>query len=215
MPRRFPVGTLEMGWTRRVLCGAEIVDAVTLKPVIRDIKVRAEGLKNKPTANKRGFHYWLVEGNAQPQRISVSSLDGTFSDAESPPPVAPAKLVRIELAPRAGYPFPPGATALRGTIRLSQFGPVRPIVGASVRLQWFDGTDWFDAPTQVTTDDRGEFAAPLRLAPKHEPQLTNGGMAVRLRVRRGSITRTSDEFALRAGQVSPAAQPFIWNDLNP
>jgi hypothetical protein len=206
---------LEMAWKRRVLCAAEVVDAVTLDPVIRDIKVSAVGLKNKPSVTNSGFHYWLTEGNSQPQRISVASLDGAFSDAETLPPVPPAKSVRIELAPRPGYSFPPGATAVRGTIRMSRFGSPQPAVGAFVRLQWSDGTDWFDAPTQVTTDERGEFAAPLRLAPKAEPRLVGGGIAVRLRVRRGSSTRTSNEFALRAGQVSPAAQPFIWNDLNP
>jgi hypothetical protein len=209
------VGTLELAWTRRVLCGAEIVDAVTLAPVTDGIRVHADGLKNKPSVNHSGFHYWLEEGNAQPQRISVTSLDEVYSDVDTVPPVPPQKSIRIELAPRPGYPFPPGATVARGTINVSQVGPVRPVVGAAVRLQWSDGAVWIDAPTPVTTDERGEFAAPLRLAPKDEPRLIAGGIAVRLRVRRGSITRTSDEFALSAGRVSPTAQPFIWNDLNP
>ena len=215
MPRRFPVGMVEIGWNRRVLCGAEIVDAVTLAPVTEGIRVRADGLSNKPTVNHSGFHYWLEEGNAQPQRISVTSLDELYSDVDTLPPVPPRKSVRIELAPRSGYPFPAGATAARGTINVSQVGPVRPVVGAAVRLQWSDGAVWVDTPTQVTTDERGAFAAPLRLAPKDEPRLIAGGMAVRLRVRRGSITRTSDEFALPAGRVSTTVQPFIWNDLNP
>lgn len=215
MARGFPVGTLEIAWTRRVLCGAEILDAVTLAPVTDGIRVRADGLRNKPTATHSGFHYWLVEGNAQPQRISVTSLDGVYSDVDTLPPAPPQKSVRIELAPGPGYPFPAGATAARGTINVSQTGPVRPVVGAAVRLQWSDGAVWVDAPTQVMTDERGEFAAPLRLAPKDEPRLTTDGIAVRLRVRRGSITRTSDEFALAAGRVSPTVQPFIWNNLNP
>jgi hypothetical protein len=215
MPRRFPVGPLETAWTRTVLCGVEIIDAMTLAPVTDGIKVRAAGLKNGPNVNHSGFHYWLLEGNAQPQRISVTSLDDIYSDVDTAPPVPPQKFVRIELAPRSGYPFPAGATAVRGTVNLNKTGPVKPVVDAAVRLQWSDGAIWVDAATQVMTDDRGQFAAPLRLAPKDEPRLITGGIAVRLTVRRGSISKTSNEFALPAGRVSTTPQPFIWNDLNP
>jgi hypothetical protein len=214
MPKGVPVGKLELAWSRKVLSGVEVVDAVTLAPVSQGLRIRADGLRNRPTANHSGFHYWLPEGTAQVQGISVVSLDGIYGDADVAPPAAPAKSVRVELAPTPGYTFPPGATALRGTIRLSQLGPAQPVAGATTRLQWSDGTDWFDAPTAVITDYRGEFAVPLRLAPKDEPQLTGGAMAVRLRVKRGSITRTSDPFTLRPGQVSSGSQPFIWNDLN-
>jgi hypothetical protein len=215
MPSGFPVGLLELAWSRRMLCAAEIVDAVTLEPVTGEIKVRAQGLKGKPSVNRSGRHYWLEEGGAQPQRIFVDASNTRYADAEAAPPVPPNRSVRIELSPRASYPFPPGVTALRGTLRVSRFGPARPVSGASVRLQWSDGTAWSDAPTAVTSDERGDFAAPLRLAPKDEPRLVSGGIAVRLRVERGGITGTSDEFALPAGQVSPATQPFIWDDLQP
>jgi hypothetical protein len=197
-----------------MLCAAEIVDAVTLEPVIQDIKVRAEGLKQEPRVNRSGFHYWLEEGGAQPQRISVDASDASYADGESAPPVPPRKSVRIELAPRASYAFPPGATALRGTLRVSRFGEPEAVPGASVTLQWFD-TGWVDAPITVTSDERGDFAAPLRLAPKDEPRLVNGRIAVRLRVERDGVTRTTDEISMPAGKVTPAAQPFIWDDLHP
>ena len=215
MSSRFPVGLpLERAWIRRVLCAAEIVDAVTLQPVIADIKVRADGLKRKPRMSRSGYHYWLEEGNAQPQRIFVDASGTPYGDAESEPPVPPEKSVRIELVPRVSYPFAGGITALRGTLRVSRFGAPQPIVGATVFLQWFDGTGWINAATKVTSDERGDFAAPLRLAPKDEPQLIAGGIAVRLQVRREGITKTSDEFALRAGQISPALQPYIWDDFH-
>ena len=216
MPSRFPVGLpLEKAWTRRMLCAAEIVDAVTLEPVTTHIKVQADGLKRKPRISRSGYHYWLEEGGAQPQRIFVDAAGTPYGDAESPPPDPPNKIVRIELVPRCSYPFAGGTTALRGTLRVSRFGAPQSIAAATVLLQWFDGTGWINAPTVVTSDERGDFAAPLRLAPKDEPRLVAGEIAVRLRVGRGAITRTSDEFALRAGQVSPAPQPFIWDVFHP
>jgi len=215
MPDRFPVGVpLDAAWTRRMLCAAEIVDAVTLEPVTTGIKVRADGLELEPQVNRSGFHYWLEEGGAQPQRIFVEALDTPYADGEAAPPVPPRKSVRIELVPRASYPFPPGATALRGTLLVSRFGTPEAVSGASVTLQWSD-TGWIDAPTTVTTDDRGDFAAPLRLAPKDEPRLVDGEIAVRLRVEREGATRTTDEISMPAGKVTPAAQPFIWDDLHP
>lgn len=216
MADRFPVGLpLERAWTRRVLCAAEIIDAVTLAPVKTGIVVRADGLKRKPLISRSGYHYWLEEGGAQPQRIVVDAAGTPYADAESDPPIPPEKHIRIELVPRSSYPFASGATALRGTLRVSRFGTPQPIAGATLYLQWFDSTVWINAPTRVTSDERGDFAAPLRFAPKDEPQPVTGGIFVRLRVERGGITKTSDAFALRAGRVSPAAQPYFWDDLHP
>ena len=154
---------------------------------------------------------------ATPNRSELSSTRPvpTIRSAESEPPEPPAKSVRIELAPRFGYPFPQGATALRGTLRESLYGPPAPVAGARVRLQWFDETDWIDAPTSVASEASGDFAAPLRLAPKAEPDRRAGGFAVRLRVDRDGITRTSDEFALQPGRVGSRGQPFIWDELHP
>ena len=215
MPSGFPIGALDVAWTRRLLCAAEIVDAVTLEPVTKNIKVRADGLKNKPRVNWSGFHCWLEEGAAQPQGIVVTPLDDRYAEARSAPPVPPERSVRIELAPRASYPFPPGVTVLRGTLRVSRFGTPEAVAGASVTLQWFNDSGWVDAPTTVTTDDRGDFAVPLRLAPKDEPRLVNGKIAVRLRFERDGPTRTTDEIEMAARTITPAAQPFIWDDLNP
>ena len=215
MPDRFPVGLpLDAAWTRRVLCAAEIVDAVTLEPVTENLTVRVTGLKRRPVVNRSGFHVWLEEGDAKPQRIFVDASRTLYANAESAPPAPPNKSVRIELVPRVAYPFPAGATVLRGTLRQSRFGTPTPVAGAAVQLQWGDDTDWVDAPTRVTSEDNGDFAAPLRLAPKAEPRLVPGGLAVRLRITRNGSTRTSDEFALPPGRVTPGGQPFIWDDLN-
>ena len=217
MPDRFAIARPpETAYSRRLLCAAEMVDAVTLARVTEDLKVSAPGLRRKPTVNASGFFVWLEEGGATPERIVVDASDTAYASAESPPPVPPEKKVRIELAPRYGYPFPPGATALRGTIRVSRYGPPEPVVGARVGLQWSGDTGWVDAPVAVASEANGDFAAPLRLAPKAEPRtLPGGGLAVRLVISRNGTTRTSDEFPLHQGRVGGRDQPFIWDDLNP
>jgi len=217
VPDRFPVGLpLDAAYNRRLLCAAEIVDAVTLERVRSDIDVSASGLARKPAVNASGFFVWLEEGEAVPTRILVDAAGTSYASAESAPPVPPQKSVRIELAPRFAYRFPPGATALRGTLLVSRFGRPVPVAGAAVRLQWDDGTGWIDAPVVVTTEASGDFAAPLRLAPKAEPRtLPDGDFAVRLKVTRNGSIRTSDQFALAAGRVGAGEQPFIWDDLHP
>jgi hypothetical protein len=215
MPDRFPVGLpLDAAWSRRVLCAAEIVDAVTLEPVVADLKVRVAGLKGRPLVNWGGYHVWLEEGEAKPQRIFVDASRTLYASTEAEPPVPPNKSRRIELAPRYAYPFPSGATAFKGTLRMSRFGTPRPVAGAAIQLQWFGDAGWIDAPTSVTSEDNGDFAAPLRLAPKTEPRMVPGGLAVRLKVTRSGATRTSDEFALPPGRVTPGEQPFNWDDLH-
>lgn len=211
----FPIGLpLDAAYSRRLLCAAEVVDGVTLERVRSDIKVSARGLQRKPTVNAGGIWVWIEEGGAAPTRILVDTADTPYASAERAPPVPPEKSVRIELAPRYAYPFPAGATALRGTLLVSRFGRPAPIAGAAVRLQWTDGTDWFDAPVPVTTEASGDFAAPLRLAPKAEPSTLDDGLAVRLRVTRNGAARTSDTFPLACGRVVGRPQPFIWDDLH-
>lgn len=216
MPDRFPVGLpLDAAYSRRLLFAAELIDGVTLERVRTGVKVSARGLRREPTVNASGFFIWLEEQGALPTRIVVDGSDSAYASTESAPPPPPARSVRIELAPRYAYPFPPGATALRGTVWLSRFGPPQPVVGAAVRLQWSDGFGWLDAPVEVVTEASGDFAAPLRLAPKAEPRtLADGNLAVRLSVKRNGSSRTSDEFPLVAGRVGGRGLPFIWDDLH-
>ena len=137
----------------------------------------------------------------------MDALDTRYADAESEPPVPPEKSVRIELAPRFAYPFPPGATALRGTLRRAASvsrgrSPERPCVcnGRTAR----PGSTRRPA---VTTDERGDFAAPLRFAPTDEPRRRHW----RLRgppargARRGQRTQRRIRSAGRQGLAGPAA----------
>lgn len=205
----------EAAWARQLLCAAEIVDAVTLEPVTDRIIVRATGLSHAPFVNASGFHVWLEEGGAKPTRITVDASQTEYADADSAAPTPPQKSVRIELAPTYAYRFPPGATAFRGRLLESRYGTPKPVAGSTVRLQWSGDYGWTGAPTSVSSNANGDFAAPLRFSPNDKPTLADGKLTARLRVSRGGVTRTSDEFALARGFVSAAAQSFFWDDLNP
>lgn len=216
MPSRFALASPpETAFTRRLLLAAEIVDAVTLEPVTRGLKVTATGLRRRPVINVGGFHVWLQDGDLEPRRIVVDADGSPYESAEAEPPAPPERSVRIELAPRFGYPFPPGATALRGTLRARRFGPPVPIAGARVRLQWNDDADWVDAPVVSTSDGNGDFAALLRLARGAEPKPhPDGGVTARLVCDRDGAVRTSAEFPVLQGRVSAREEPFIWEELN-
>lgn len=216
MSSRFAVSLpLEIGFTRRVLVAAEIVDGVTLRPVTTGIKVTATGLRSRPVVNFSGFYVWLEEGGREAQEIVVDA-EGTEYQSARASPLLPPDHARIQLPPAYGYRFPPGATALRGTLRASLYGSPDPIGGALVRLQWSGDSGWIDAPLASRSAASGDFAVPLRLASTAEPRLlANGSLAVRLRVERDGVSRTSDEIPLRQGSVSALSAPFIWDDLTP
>lgn len=215
MSERFPVDMMEIAFIRRVGLAAEIVDGVTLVPVRAGIKVSAEGLKRKPIVNSSGFFVWLEEPDREAEAIVVDAAETDYESARGEP-VAPPRHVRIELAPKPTYAFPTGATAYRGTLRESRYGPPVAIAGAEVRLQWTGDDGWVDAPLASRSAANGDFVATLRLAPKQDPRAhAEGGIAARLRIDRDGRVRTSAEFALVQGRVGAAAQPFIWDDLNP
>jgi hypothetical protein len=214
MPDRFPITMVETAFRRRVLAAAEIVDGVTMEPVRHGLKVTAKGLRRKPIVNYSGFYVWLEDGEREAEEIVVDASATAYQSAREAPQPLPGHL-RIELAPGPGYAFPPGVTAFRGTLRESRFGPTTPVAGARVRLQWSDEFGWIDSPLPSTSAANGDFAAVLRLQPKADPRLIGPALAARLLVDRDGTVRTSPEFPLVQGRVGAAAQPVIWDELNP
>jgi hypothetical protein len=208
----------ELAYTRNVLFAAEIVDAVTLQPVTRGIKVSATGLARKPIVNYSGAFVWLEEGTAKPLQIVVVATNSPYESITLPAPAA--RSMRIELAPRYDYPFTSGITALRGSlIENLTDSPAVPVPDAEVWLQWIDdtasGTTWVDAPTRSHSRANGDFAALLRLTPKQVPRTVPTGVRGRLRVSRGGGPRASVEFSLPEGRVADALPPFAWSELLP
>ena len=219
MSKTFPV-RLEQGYTRRSLFAAEITDAVTLAPVTNDINVSATGLRNAPIVNWGGSYVWLEEDGGQPQNVVIDAVGTQYESVSVPAPVPPARSVRVELAPRYGYAFPPGVTAVRGSLIESLFGMPTPVVGGEVWLQWIDdnapGTSWVDAPTHSHSGTNGEFAALLRFSPAQVPKAdAGGGVIARLSVRRESTTRRSAQFSLGLGRITAGQPPFAWSELKP
>lgn len=212
----FPVALpLEIGFSRRVLMAAEVVDGVTLRPVTRGVRVLATGLRRKPLVNRSGLYVWLEEEGRVADEIVVESLNGDYQTARATP-LMPPDHRRIELPPAHGYRFPPGATALRGTLRERLYGPPVPIAGADVRLQWSNDDGWNDATLSSRTAINGDFAAVLRLASTADARTLPGGdLAIRLRVEWDGAARTSDEIPLGQGAVTAWRQAFIWDELLP
>ncbi|MDR5761463.1 hypothetical protein [Caballeronia sp. LZ035] len=227
---------------RRVLFAVEIVDAVTLDPVTTDIVVSAEGLLRKPVVNHAGLYVFLAEGDALPANVIVSAEGSPYESVTVAAPVPPARMVRVQLAPRYAYPFVAGVTAMRGALIESVADDRVPVVDAVIGLQWLDQLDdagvvpdaragdeadlggpdddvnpkaiWIDPGLRSHSAATGDFAAVLRLTPSDRPARTiDGALRVRLRVERGNAVRMSDEFPLWQGRVADALPPFAWDEL--
>jgi hypothetical protein len=208
----------EVAYVRNVLLAAEILDAVTLEPVRHGIAVSGQGLNSKPIINGSGFYVWLEQGNRRPSQIVVDPLDSPYQGVTATVPPQPQRSVRIELAPKVGYPFGSGVTAVGGTLIQRSTGPRVPVSGAETWLRWIDdtanGTTWIDSPVRSQVDANGDFAVVLRFVPNQVPRLdANGALRARLGASLRGITRTSEEFALLQGHVLERSDPFVWNEF--
>ena len=221
MPRPFEVQLpLEKAYSRNVLFAAQVIDAVTLEPVTRGVDVSVTGLTGRPVVNNSGYFVFLEERAGAPQKVHVRVTRSPYEDQDVAAPVPPARLVRIELAPRVDYPFGAGVTALRGSLIESGIGARVPVTDAEVWLRWIDddanGTTWIDVPTHSHTGASGDFACFVRLAPKQSARLTAAGrMRLQLRGRRAGNTLTSLELSIPPGRVADALPPFAWDTFVP
>lgn len=208
---RFPV---ENAYTREVAFAVELLDPTTLEPVREGLGVRATGLVAPPIVNASGQFVWLK--SATPAgHVLVDPRDLPFEAEDVPPPVPPARLLRIVLRPRPGYLPASGATAVQSSLyERIQPQPVG-VAGVNVWLQWIDDSTaaWIDATPVSATSASGDFIAVLRLRPADEPALDSAGnLRVRLRFDRGGALRASPEFPLKQGRATGIA-PFGWDSL--
>jgi hypothetical protein len=227
MSRPFAVKLpIEEAYSRRSLFGVELLDAVTLSRVSHGVNVTAEGLQGRPIINGSGVFVWLQEDLAPLQRLSIDP--GTLpyetrqldrSELTLPPDSRP--LTTIELSPRVDYVFAPGVTGLRGTLIEERVVPPVPVDNAEMSLRWLDDDDvtWREAPTISHTNSTGDFVSLLRFAPTEKPNLDNGFVTVRLRVRRNGNERSSGDFKLLQGRVTDPSTldplTFAWDELQP
>jgi len=217
---------LEDAYRRRSLFAIELLDAVTLERVSQGIKVTAEGLQNKPVVNHGGVFVWMQEDIAPLQKVTIDPGVLPYEKIERVPadltlPPDPRPLTTIELPPRVDYAFAAGVTGLRGTLIEDNVVPPVPVQNAAVRLSWLDDDDvtWRDAPTISHTNSKGDFVSILRFAPTEKPNLDNGAVTVRLRVRRNGNERSSADFKLLQGRVTDPSTldplTFAWDELQP
>lgn len=217
---------LEDAYSRRSLFAIELLDAVTLERVSQGVKVTADGLQNKPIVNAGGIFVWLQEDITPLQKVTIDpgvlpyeKLERQPGDLTLPPNARP--LTIIELPPRIDYAFAPGVTGLRGTLIEEKVVPPVPVENVEVGLRWLDddGVTWQDAPTISHTNSKGDFVSILRFAPTDKPNLDNGSVTVRLRVRRNGNERSSADFKLLQGRVTDPSTldplTFAWDELQP
>jgi hypothetical protein len=212
---------VETSRVRNVLFAVELLDSVTLERVNQGITIDAEGLRRKPVNNSGGLFVWIKqtpqEDTSALRSLSIDPGNLPYQDVTLDASlVQAAKLTTIALAPRVNYPFQAGVTGVRGSLVESNFGTPRPVVDATVRLQWTDSPNhWIDSlPVSKTVVDQGDFVAILRLLPKDNPDPNpDGTLQVRLQADRPTaITRYSASFNLTPGRVSDPIQ-FAWDDL--
>jgi len=215
---------VEKSRVRNVLFAVELLDAITLERVNQGITVDAQGLRRKPVFNSGGLFVWIKQ---TPQEDTTALRSLAIDTGELPyqsvtldsSQVQMAQLTTITLAPRVNYPFQSGVAGVRGTLIESNFGTRRPVLDASVRLQWIDHLgNWIDSPPISNTGaDKGNFVAILRLLPADKPDLNtdDGTMQVRVQADRPTaITRYSAPFNLTPGRLSDPVQ-FAWDELQP
>jgi hypothetical protein len=227
MTRAFEIKLpLEDAYSRRSSFGVELLDAVTMSRVSYGVKVTAEGLQGRPVVNSGGVFVWLEEDLTPLQRLSIDpgilpyeKIELERADLTLPP--NPRPLTTVELAPRVDYTFAPGITGLRGTLIEERVVPPVPVTDGEIRLRWLDDDDvtWHDAPTISHTNSTGDFVSILRFAPTEKPNLDNGFVTVRLRVRRNGNERSSADFKLLQGRVTDPSTldplTFAWDELQP
>ena len=204
----------ETAYVRDALFGIELLDAVTLARVSQGVEVVAEGLQGKPFVNGSGVFVWLKDAGRL-QKITIDPGLLPYEKAElDPSQVEERKVTTVELQPRAGYVFAAGIAVIRGLLVEERVRRV-PVRDAAVHLRWLDHNGAFhDAPAAPHTDDKGGFAAVLRLAAADTPDLDpNGALTVRLRVRRGAEERGSPDLKLPQGRVADFT--FFWDELLP
>jgi hypothetical protein len=224
MPELF-LPDAETAYTRTVLLAVELLDAVTLEPVSRGVRVSAPPLAYAPIVSASGRFVWLLAGPQRPQRVLVDAgaLPYDSEEIDAPPlpdPLLPAtpRLMRIWLRPRRGYLFADGVMILRGSLAETIGAPPVPVEDAEVWLEWQDevaGT-WLEQRARSFTRTRGggEFAVFLRLVAPDQPLLEGGLMQVRIGVRRpGGALKYTAPLAARQGQARAALLRLAWDHL--
>lgn len=208
----------ERAYTRYTMLAVEIVDAVSLERVTDGVDVVAKGLKGKPIRNVSGMHVWLKQDRARFEKLVITPVARPYQGVEIVAANVQYPLHVVELMPLSSYPFATGTSAIRG--RLIETAPPpnappTPVPKAVVRLEWLhdDGVTWRQTAQRALTDEKGEFAAFMRLTSADLPQIDNAGdLSIRLFAMRAGAERRVQR-AHPQGRVADAV--LRWDQMVP
>lgn len=212
---------LERAWTRKGVLAVEVLDAVTLQPVVQGLTVTAKGLRTTPIVNHGGLFVWRGDNLAGFAGLVVDPGVLPFAGVNLVPADVTQPMHTVALQPLANYAFAPGTTAVRGAL-IETLPPVgiapTPIANAAIRLEWLDddGSSWHQPPQRFISDARGEFAAFIPFIPADLPQIgTDGTLTLRLIANRAPPGQPANEkslqFAHPQGRVDNAIH--AWDQL--
>lgn len=232
MSRSFAIHPAIKAYQRTVQFAIELIDPVTLERISRGVMIVADGLRGKPVINMSGMFVWLKEDTdslgeirIDPGTLPYERVTVPRNRLKLPPNLQPSELplTTIELQPRGDYVFTIGTTGIRGTLIESRIAQPAPIRNAEVSLQWLDddGTTWNGGLSYLTTNDKGEFVAVLRLASADMPSLdADGAISIRLRAKSSGIDeRYSTKVKIPLAHVSDQSTikdlNFSWDEFQP
>ncbi|MGE5110683.1 MAG: hypothetical protein ACM3JB_07505 [Acidobacteriaceae bacterium] len=230
MTRTFEVHLpLEELHFRKVRFAVELLDTVTLERVTEGVNVVAEGIQGGPVVNRSGLFVWLQSHVGDLQRLIIDPRLLPYERVTLAWPDVKIPLTTIELVPNASYSFGVGTTCLRGMLIERRVIPPEspaPVPSAEIRLSWLDSDGvWQNASNISHTDENGDFASILRLAPDQVPLVDDvDRVTVRLAFTRGQGTpRSSNDLKILQGRIADPstfdggseALTFIWDELQP
>jgi hypothetical protein len=209
---------LERAYTRYTMLAVELLDAVSLERVTEGVEVVAKGLPGKPIRNVGGMHVWLKQDVTRFEKLVVTPRARPYRGAEVAAANVQFPLHVIELMPLSSYPFAAGTNAIRGRLIETAPPPNTPptaVTNAVIRLEWLhdDGVTWRQTPQRSLTDEKGEFAAFLRLASTDVPLIDGAGnLSIRLFASRAG-TELHVQRAHPQGRVADAV--LRWDQMVP
>jgi len=208
----------ERAYTRYTMLAVEVLDAVSLERITEGLEVAAKGLQGKPIRNVSGMHVWLKEDVARFEKLVITPRARPWRSLEIAAANVQFPLHVVELMPLSSYPFATGMNAIRGRLIETAPPPNTPptaVTNAVIRLEWLhdDGVTWRQTPQRSLTDEKGEFAAFLRLASTDVPLVdAAGNLSIRLFAMRAG-TELHVQRAHPQGRVADAA--LRWDQMVP
>ena len=188
----------------RLSMAISLVDDYTGKQPDGKVKVFLKGKKIKSIKNPSGYYLFL---DLPEEEYIVRVEAARYFEVEIP--VKPAELdplapvVEVKLKPEPSYPFPPGATLIRGMVRDVRENPVEDA-----------GVEVLGMEVSNRTTGKGEFV--LYFKPLGEDHLVNKkfvkgkkGKNLRLKATQGSKTGFADLEQVEEGRTTVLKENLI------